>query len=62
MVQEHVSRGYAEGYRVLTIITGKSGQINIELPKWLEKNSRVRSVTPKNGGGAWEVCLKKRNM
>jgi len=58
-VLDHISNGALLGYKRLTIVSGKSGQINIELPKWAERHSAVRSVEPFNGGGAWEICLKK---
>jgi hypothetical protein len=61
MVQEHVLKGAMLGYRTLTVISGRSGQINIEMPRWLERNPHVRSVNPKNGGGAWEICLKRKD-
>lgn len=60
VVRDHIENGALLGYKVLTIISGKSGQINIEMPRWADRISAVRSITPKNGGGAWEVCLKKR--
>jgi DNA-nicking Smr family endonuclease len=44
---------------VLTIITGKSGTICREFPEWCWRLDRVRSVTQMNGGGAFEVRLKK---
>jgi len=58
-VLDHIANGALLGYKRLTIVSGKSGQINIELPKWAERHSAVRSVEPFNGGGAWEICLKK---
>lgn len=58
LVQEHVYQGYQQGYKRLTIITGRSGQINQELPRWLERNPRVRSVTQMPNGGSWEVLIK----
>lgn len=61
LVKNHVEQGWNEGHRKLLVITGRSGQINVELPKWLEGNPHVRSVNQRNGGGAWEICLKKRN-
>jgi DNA-nicking Smr family endonuclease len=59
VVMDHVSQGAMLGYKKLTIITGRSGQINQELPRWMEKNPHVRSVVSMNGGGAWEVQMKK---
>ena len=61
VVRDHIENGALLGYKRLTIISGKSGQINVEMPKWAERLSAVRSITPMNGGGAWEVCLRKRD-
>jgi DNA-nicking Smr family endonuclease len=62
VVKDHINEGIQNGYRHLTVITGKSGQINLELPKWLNSDSRIRSIAPKNGGGAWNIWLKKNAM
>ena len=61
VVRDHIENGALLGYKRLTIISGKSGQINVEMPKWAERLPAVRSITPMNGGGAWEVCLRKRD-
>lgn len=61
VVLDHITNGALLGYRKLTIISGRSGQINIELPRWAERHSAVRSVDSINGGGAWEICLKRRD-
>lgn len=58
MVNEHIYQGVQNGYKRLMIITGRSGQINQELPRWLEKNPRVRSVKQMPNGGSWEVTVK----
>ena len=59
VVLDHIDTAVSMGWRRLTIITGKSGAINVELPKWVEKVRSVSSVKPMNGGGAYEVCLRK---
>jgi DNA-nicking Smr family endonuclease len=57
---EHVYQAkQAGGYRYVTIITGLSGQICEEFPRWFENHSLVRSVKALRGGGAWEVWLVK---
>lgn len=61
VVQDHIANGALLGYKKLSVISGKSGQINIEMPSWAERHPAVRSVESKNGGGAWEICLKKRD-
>lgn len=60
-VKDHIENGALLGYKRLTVISGKSGQINLELPRWVENNPLARSVESKNGGGAWEIWLKKRD-
>lgn len=60
-VRDHIEKGALLGYKRLTLISGKSGQINLELPRWVESNPLVRSVESKNGGGAWEVWLKRKD-
>lgn len=60
-VLDHISNGALLGYKRLTIVSGKSGQINVELPRWAERHVAVRSVEPFNGGGAWEIWLKRQN-
>lgn len=61
-VLDHVYQGRQMGYRVLTVISGRSGQINAEMPRWLEGHRDVRSIESMNGGGAWKICLKRRDM
>ena len=58
MVDEHIYQGVQNGYKKLLIITGKSGQINMELPRWLERNPRVRSVKQLANGGSWEITIR----
>jgi len=56
----HINDAFAQGrHRYVIIITGLSGQIHDEFPKWVETHRHVRSVTSLRGGGAWEVWLKK---
>lgn len=59
MVQDHILNGALMGYRRLTIITGRSGQINLEMPRWVERNTHVRSVSQMSNGGSWEILLKR---
>lgn len=58
-VQDHIDQAIELGWRRLTVITGKSGTINVELPRWVGKRHEVRSVKSMNGGGAYEIWLKK---
>lgn len=56
----HVSEARLDKrFRYVIIITGLSGQIHEEFPRWFENHSAVRSVKALRGGGAWEVWLKK---
>jgi DNA-nicking Smr family endonuclease len=60
---EHVYQAKQAGdYRYVTIITGLSGQICDEFPRWFENHSLVRSVKALRGGGAWEIWLKKDTL
>jgi len=58
VVQEHIYQGSINGYKKLMVITGRSGQINQELPRWLERNTKVRSVKQMPNGGSWEITIK----
>jgi len=58
LVQEHIYQGAQRGYKRLLVITGRSGQINQELPRWLEQNTTVRSIKQLSNGGSWEVLIK----
>jgi DNA-nicking Smr family endonuclease len=60
---EHVYQAKQAGdYRYVTIITGLSGQICEEFPRWFENHAFVRSVKALRGGGAWEIWLKKDTL
>lgn len=58
-VLEHVTEAKRLGYRKVTVITGKSGPINIEFIHWLQDRPDIQRITAKNGGGAYDVWLKK---
>ena len=59
IVREHVYQGVQNGYSKLLVITGRSGQINQELPRWLENHPSVRSIKQMSNGGSWEIVLKR---
>ncbi len=42
----------------INIITGKSGQINREFPRWLESNGRINSMN--DAGGSFGIVLGNR--
>ena len=43
--------------RYVTIITGLSGQICEEFPRWFDNHLGIRSIKSLHGGGAWELWL-----
>jgi DNA-nicking Smr family endonuclease len=59
MVDDHIYQGIESGYKQITVITGRSGQINQELPRWLEGHRQVRSVSQKSNGGSWLIVLRR---
>lgn len=61
-VHDHIYSAKQNKTRKLVIITGKSGPINQELTRWIENRSEISSIKAMNGGGAWEVCLKKDTL
>ena len=58
-VDHHLSRSNQIGWKRVTVITGRSGPICQEFESWLNGRKDVKKVTPKNGGGAWEIWLRK---
>ena len=56
----HVQNAAMMGYKYVIIITGLSGQIHEEFPRWFADHPLVRSINSLRGGGAWEIWLKKR--
>lgn len=56
----HISSAqFDRRFKYVIIITGLSGKICEEFPRWFDAHSAVRSVKPLRGGGAWEIWLKK---
>lgn len=45
--------------RSIVVITGRSGQIKTELPRWMESNHNVRSVEELPNQGSFRVWLKR---
>lgn len=58
-VKEHIAEAKIAGHRKLTVITGKSGPINLEFEHWLQDRPDIRKIAVKNGGGAYDIWLKK---
>ncbi len=46
-------------FKYVIIITGLSGRICEEFPRWFDNHPSVRSMKSLRGGGAWEIWLKK---
>lgn len=61
-VLNHIDQAYQKGYRYVTVITGRSGTINKEFPRWVSEHPNVRKVAVINGGGAYEVYLRKKKQ
>jgi len=59
--KSHVEDAYLKGFKYVIVITGLSGQIHDEFPRWFADHPHVRSINSLRGGGAWEVWLKKRD-
>ena len=62
VVLNHIDSAYKHGYRYVTVITGRSGSINAEFTRWVSTHHKVRKVSEINGGGAYEVYLKKEKQ
>lgn len=54
-----IERALRMGRPSLTVITGKSGEICREFPEWAGLHPGVRGVRTLNGGGAFELRLRK---
>lgn len=54
MVQQGV-----HNYSYVTVITGKSGVMQGELPDWVGRMQGIRMCEPINGGGAFRISFKK---
>ncbi len=57
-VQHHVQQG-VHAYAYVTIITGKSGIMQGELPDWVRNMQGIRMCESINGGGAFRISFKK---
>lgn len=59
-VKNHVLDTALNGDRQTLIITGFSGAIRKEFPKWIETLPRIREAIPTHGNGAFLLKMKKR--
>lgn len=44
----------------ITFVTGKSGKIREEFPRWLEGHQEILRTEELNGGGAFRVVFRKK--
>ncbi len=59
-VKDHVLDTALDGRKKTLVVTGFSGAIRREFPRWLEAMPRVREATPTHGDGAFVLRLHKR--
>ncbi len=57
-VHNHVQQGH-QTHAYVTVITGKSGVMQGELPDWVRNMQGIRMCEPINGGGAFRISFKK---
>jgi DNA-nicking Smr family endonuclease len=58
-VNAFIERGHADGFKFLTIITGRSGVIAKEFPEWMSRNGLVKQSQLQNNRGSYRVFLSK---
>ena len=58
-VQSFVHQARRAGHERIVVITGRSGRIKQEFADWMCLNPDVRRFTEMNGGGAFEVRLRR---
>lgn len=59
--QEYFDRAYENGEKTVTVITGRSGNIQEEFPHWANNHSKVRRIELKPNKGSWKVWLEKKS-
>ena len=59
-LKDFIERHYENNSKFITVITGKSGDINREFKTWMEKNRSVRYISKNDNGGSWKVFIKDR--
>ncbi len=59
-VRDHVLSAALEGKKRTLVVTGLSGAIRQEFPRWVENLPRVREATATNGNGAFVLRLRRR--
>lgn len=58
-VNNYINQAKEQNIKDITIITGKSGVIKEEFPKWMENNNKVRSSNLNDNKGSFKVKLRK---
>lgn len=58
-VNDYIDTAKEQNIKKVTIITGKSGIIKEEFPKWMENNNKVRSSTLNDNKGSFKIKLSK---
>lgn len=58
-VDDYLDRAKEQSVKNVTIITGKSGPIKEEFPKWMERNNKVRENNLLKNQGSYSVKMKK---
>lgn len=59
-IQKHIEQAELLGYKRVTHITGKSGQISQEFETWAQLHPKIRKIKKLNDGGAWILWLRKK--
>lgn len=59
-LKDFIERHYENSSKFITVITGKSGDINREFKTWMEKNKFVRYISQNDNGGSWKVFIKDK--
>lgn len=58
-VMDYLEEMRKQNKKEVTIITGKSGSMLIELPLWLENNINISLCELKKNGGSYKIKFKK---
>jgi len=59
-ILQHIEQADLLGYKKITHITGKSGQISQEFETWATLHPKIRKIKKLNEGGAWILWLRKK--
>lgn len=59
-VRDYVLGAALDGHKRTVVVTGFSGAIRREFPRWIENLPRIREATPMRGDGAFLLRLRTR--